>query len=126
MTFDIEIVEAKFCRAGHKKGQKFQFAWNTPEGMCGESFVGMYPVLFSLRLGGNMELLGDEERNVRVYTCPSRVVRFRITAAEQCPFCGNKENLENCKILLGENVRTFKICPECREKYSRNVRNSID
>lgn len=63
VRFEVEVVEVtSACRAAHKKGEKFVFSWNTPEGMCGEAFVGMYPVLFSLRIGGDMTLLGAEEK----------------------------------------------------------------
>lgn len=119
-VFEVEIVEVESaCRALHKKGEKFTFSWNTPEGMCGEAFVGMYPVLFSLRVGGDMTLLGSEEKKMRVYTCPSRVVTFKITAEEQCPFCGSKEGLEECEILVGEKLRVLNVCPQCRRSYSR-------
>lgn len=119
VTFEVEVIEAKYCRAYHKKGEKFQFSWNTPEGMCGEAFVGMYPVLFSLRLEGDMRLLGSEVKNERVYTCPSKVVKFIIRAVEQCNLCGKKENLENFEIIVGDRTRTIRLCPQCREKYGR-------
>jgi uncharacterized repeat protein (TIGR04076 family) len=122
LLFEVEIVDvASACRAAHRKGEKFTFSWNTPEGMCGEAFVGMYPVLFSLQVGGDMTLLGSEDNNVRVYTCPSRVVQFKITASEQCPFCGSREGLEKCEILVGDTPHGFKVCPQCRITYSRNT-----
>lgn len=118
VTFEVEIVEVKSaCRAAHNPGEKFVFSWSTPEGMCGEAFVGMYPVLFSLRINGDMTLLGSEEKNVRVYTCPSRVVKFKIKAVEHCPFCGTTKELESCKVLVGENLYTLTLCPECKTKY---------
>lgn len=117
VLFEVEVIEAKYCRANHKKGEKFTFDWNTPKGLCGESFVGMYPLLFSLRVRGDMKLLGSDGSNTRVYTCPSRVVTFKITAVEQCVLCGKREGLEPCEIRVGENRRTYRLCSECTEKY---------
>lgn len=119
VRFEIDVLAvASACRANHKKGEKFVFSWNTPEGLCGEAFVGMYPLLFSLRVDGDMTLLGAEEKNKRVYTCPSRVVKFAITAVEQCPLCGTKGPLEKCDIPVGERFHRLTICPECRDKWT--------
>ncbi|MGC1120298.1 MAG: TIGR04076 family protein [Candidatus Methanofastidiosia archaeon] len=118
MIFEVEIVEvASACRAEHKKGQTFTFDWNTPQGVCGESFVGMYPILFSLRVGGDMQMLGSPDKNTRVYTCPSRVVKFRITAREQCSLCGSTEELESCLITVGDSRMNLKVCSQCRRKH---------
>ena len=120
VTFEVEVIEVKSaCRAEHKEGERFTFSWRTPEGMCGEAFVGMYPVIFSLRVGGNMKLLGSEHENIRVCNCPGRVVQFKIEAVEQCPLCGNRNDLEPCEILIEETPYTFKICPKCRVKYEK-------
>ena len=120
VLFEVEVVEARYCRAEHKKGDTYLFSWNTPEGLCGEAFVGMYPLLFSLRTGGDMTLLSSDTKNVKIYTCPSRVVRFKITASEQCCLCGNKESLEKCKVSVGEKTKMLKLCSECRLKYSQD------
>ncbi|MBU7000721.1 MAG: TIGR04076 family protein [Theionarchaea archaeon] len=118
IRFEITIVEvASACRANHKQGQTFSFDWNTPQGICGESFVGMYPLLFSMRIGGDMQMLGSPDRNTRIYTCPSRVVKFMITAREQCPLCGSMEGLESWPILVGTSQMNLKVCPQCRKIY---------
>ncbi len=118
--FEVEITEVKSaCRANHKKGEKFEFDWNTPEGMCGEAFSGMYPLLFSLRVGGDMKLLGSDERNTKVYTCPSRVVTFKITAVELCSLCGKREGLEDCEILIEGKPMSLRVCRECRVTHGR-------
>ncbi|MGC1120534.1 MAG: TIGR04076 family protein [Candidatus Methanofastidiosia archaeon] len=93
VTFRVEILEARYFRAEHRKGEQFIFSWNTPREMCGEAFVGMYPLLVSLRTGGDMTLLGSDEPRVRVYTCPSRVVKFKIEAVDKCPLYGNTKDL---------------------------------
>jgi uncharacterized repeat protein (TIGR04076 family) len=116
VRFEVEIVEvASACRAEHEKGQKFTFDWNTPQGICGESFVGMYPVLFALRVGGDMQMLGSPDKNTRVYTCPSRVVKFRIAAREQCSLYGSTQELESCLITVGDSPMIVKVCSQCRE-----------
>ncbi|MBU7024413.1 MAG: TIGR04076 family protein [Theionarchaea archaeon] len=118
VKFEVEIVEvASACRAEHKKGQTFTFDWNTPQGVCGESFVGMYPLLFALRVGGDMQMLGSPDKNMRVYTCPSRVVKFKIAAREQCSLCGGTEELESCLITVGGSPMKLKVCSQCKRVY---------
>lgn len=70
----------KLCRAAHKVGQTFEFDWRTPEGLCGEAYAAIYPLLFAMRVGGDMRQLGSPERDVRRFTCPSRMVRFEVHA----------------------------------------------
>ena len=88
MKFQLEVIEVddrglpinRACRAAHRKGQRWSFDWHTPSGLCGEVYAGLYPLLVALRVGGDMRELGSTEPNRRVYTCPSRVVRFRLSA----------------------------------------------
>ena len=77
---DGRPATGELCRAAHKVGQTFEFDWRTPEGLCGEAYAAMYPLLFALRVGGDMRGLGSSDRDVRVFTCPSRVVRFEVRA----------------------------------------------
>lgn len=122
VSFKVEIVKDGNCRADHKKGQVFKFDWNTPEGMCGESFVGMYPVLHSLRVFGDMRELGSPERNIRVYTCPSRVIQFRIEATHNCNLCGKNLPIEDGEVVSKriedkEDNLWIRVCSKCFEKH---------
>jgi uncharacterized repeat protein (TIGR04076 family) len=126
VAYIVSVVKEGYCRANHKQGETFEFMWNTPEGLCGEAFVGMYPILHSLRTHGDMRELGDStrspSRNIRIYTCPSRVVQFRIEARYQCNLCGATLPIEDAEIrgyqLVNPeaNIR-IRICRDCHEKY---------
>lgn len=71
------------CRAGHKLGDSWDFAWCTPVGMCGSAYHAMYPVLHGLMLtSGRYEGPAAEETLV---ACPDhgwitfRIERYRWT-----------------------------------------------
>ena len=96
VAYEIEVIEAAPCRAFHKVGQKFLLNdYTTPEGICIESFHGMYPLLFSGRVGSDFKQLRSESTNQRIYNCPSRVVKFQVTRFNQCNNCGEKTELED-------------------------------
>jgi uncharacterized repeat protein (TIGR04076 family) len=122
VRFTIDIVKDGNCRAGHKAGQEFAFEWNTPEGICSEAFVGMYPVLHSLRVLGDMRELGSDKRNERIYTCPSRVIQFSIVAHYGCNICGSELNIVDGEIRSkrlenpDENL-WVRVCDNCFDKY---------
>jgi uncharacterized repeat protein (TIGR04076 family) len=126
VSFKVKIVKDGNCRADHKKGQFYEFEWNTPEGMCGESFVGMYPLLHSLRVLGDMRELGSSERNIRIYTCPSRVIQFRIEAIYRCSLCGKtlpikSGNIVARKIENKENDLWVRVCSDCFKKHQHKI-----
>jgi uncharacterized repeat protein (TIGR04076 family) len=126
VKFKVEIVKDGNCRANHKKGQVFEFDWCTPEGMCGESFVGMYPVLHSLRVFGDMRELGSPQRNIRVYNCPGRVIQFEIEATYRCNLCGCElpivdGEVKSNRLENQEQNLWVRVCSDCAEKYS-NIR----
>ncbi|TRO55244.1 hypothetical protein E2P64_07400 [Candidatus Bathyarchaeota archaeon] len=68
VQFNITVVKEGACRADHHLGETFEFSWKTPEGMCPESFVGMYPLLQSLRVLGDMRELGSPRNRVSFKT----------------------------------------------------------
>jgi uncharacterized repeat protein (TIGR04076 family) len=130
VQFKITVVNEGGCRANHKTGDSFEFMWNTPEGVCAESFVGMYPILHSLRVLGDMRELGGPERsparNIRIYTCPSRVIQFRIEAQYRCNLCGAQlpiipdqsigHTLENSEA----NIH-LRVCSKCYEEHKHQI-----
>jgi uncharacterized repeat protein (TIGR04076 family) len=126
VRYQVTVVKEGYCRANHKEGESFDFMWNTPAGLCAESFVGMYPILHSLRTHGDMRELGDSTRspvrNVRIYTCPSRVIQFRIEAHYRCSLCEAtlpiKDNEISAHYLVNPkaNIR-IQVCQECHTTY---------
>jgi uncharacterized repeat protein (TIGR04076 family) len=51
VRFLVTVHQAKGeCRAGHKLGDRWEFDWCTPAGVCGSAYHTMYPVLHGLML----------------------------------------------------------------------------
>ncbi|MFW9767218.1 MAG: TIGR04076 family protein [Candidatus Thorarchaeota archaeon] len=122
VSFRVTIIEDGNCRAGHKVGQKVEFSWNSPEGICTESLVGMYPILHSMRVFGDMRELGSRERNMRVYNCPSREIKFKIEAQYSCNICGSelqvgKDGVQSHKLLCTKPEFPLRVCESCYSKY---------
>lgn len=84
VRFVVTVHAAKGeCRAGHKVGDRWEFDWCTPAGMCGSAYHTMYPALHGLTLtSGRYEGPAAEETLV---SCPDngwitfRIERYRWT-----------------------------------------------
>jgi len=116
--FEIEVIEVKSdCRADHKVKEPFRAEYRTSDPpICGEAYVGMYPLLFAMRVGGDMRHLGKEHPLQVIYTCPSRVVRFLIRGIPQCNHCG--KDVESLSTLTRIDAPYPKfICRECASKH---------
>jgi uncharacterized repeat protein (TIGR04076 family) len=87
VSFTVTVQDAKGeCRAGHRIGDKWEFAWSTPAGMCGAAYHAMYPALHGLMLtSGRIEGPAAQETMV---ACPDhgwlnfRIERHRWTPDE--------------------------------------------
>jgi uncharacterized repeat protein (TIGR04076 family) len=122
ISYKVSVIKEGYCRADHKEGEVFEFDWRSPRGICSESFVGMYPILHSLRSLGDMRELGSSHRNVRVYNCPGRVIQFQIEATYHCNLCGQTLLIEEGEVggQVIENKEQnlhVRVCPDCFEKY---------
>jgi uncharacterized repeat protein (TIGR04076 family) len=90
--FVVTVQEAKGdCRSGHRIGDRWEFAWCTPGGLCGSAYHAMYPVLHGLMLtSGRYEGPAADETLV---ACPDggwitfRIERHRWTPALWEPGC---------------------------------------
>ena len=126
VQFRLTVLNDGNCRAGHKKGETFEFFWNTPEGICSESLVGMYPILQSLRVMGDMRELGSSQRNVRKYKCPSHVIQFQIHAFYCCNLCGSTLPIEK-NGTIGHRLENkakkiqLRTCHSCFEKHQKKT-----
>jgi uncharacterized repeat protein (TIGR04076 family) len=85
--FIITVHEAKGeCRAGHEIGDRWEFNWCTPEGMCGSAYHSMYPVLHGLMMTSGRYWGPAAEKTL--VSCPDagwmtfRIDRFRWTPQE--------------------------------------------
>ncbi|MFW9935087.1 MAG: hypothetical protein ACFFDU_06225 [Candidatus Thorarchaeota archaeon] len=126
VRFRVTVMKEGECRANHKLGETFEFTWNTPDGICSESFVGMYPLLHSFRVLGDMRELGSKQRNIRIYTCPSRVIQFQIEAIYRCNLCGTSLTIQDNEIISHtlENSEAnihLRVCDECYNKHQNKT-----
>jgi uncharacterized repeat protein (TIGR04076 family) len=69
VSFTVTVYQAKGeCRAGHKVGDHWEFAFCTPAGMCGQAYHALFPLLHGLALtSGRYEGPAADETLV---TCP--------------------------------------------------------
>ncbi|MFX1336905.1 MAG: TIGR04076 family protein [Promethearchaeota archaeon] len=114
MKFEMEVIAVdSACRVNHKVGEQFVAEYKTPiPGICGEAFVGMYPLLYAMRVDGDMRQLGKEKKYETNYYCPSRVVKFKIRGIPQCDKCG--KTIKDFHELIKKNAPyTIFICEEC-------------
>jgi len=84
-AFEAEVLGVrggpKNCRAGHEEGDRFTFAYRTPEGLCGELYHQVFPLLQALRAKGDMRTFNaDNQPNEVTVWCPCRVVRLQLIA----------------------------------------------
>lgn len=93
---DRGLPPERVCRAGHSLGQRWNLGWNTPEGLCGEVYVSIYPLLFALRTGGDVRRLGSSSPGQRIYTCPSRVVTFLLSVERENPDSIDRKERLSC------------------------------
>ncbi|MFW9935295.1 MAG: hypothetical protein ACFFDU_07310 [Candidatus Thorarchaeota archaeon] len=126
VQFKITVIKEGGCRAHHKTGDTFECTWTTPEGLCPESFIGMYPLFQSLRVMGDMRELGSPQRNCRVYNCPSRVIQFQIDATYLCNLCGTTLPIQANEIpghLLENSAKTIhlRVCSKCFEEHKNRA-----
>jgi uncharacterized repeat protein (TIGR04076 family) len=92
VKFVVTVDSAKGeCRAGHKVGDRWEFAWRTPANLCGSAYHGMYPVIHGLMLtSGRYEGPASEQT---VVTCPDDGwITFRIERRRWTPVLWEQEN----------------------------------
>lgn len=85
VRFIVTVQDARGeCRAGHKVGDRWEFSWCTPAGMCGSAYHALYPALHGLMLtSGRYEGPAAEQTLV---TCPDEGwVTFRIERRRWTP-----------------------------------------
>jgi len=128
VSYTVTVIADGTCRAGHEVGQSFEFSWRSPEGLCTESLVGMYPILHSMRIFGDMRELGSPERNVRVYGCPSQEIKFKIEAFYKCNLCGKQlqvsdDGVQSYGLQCTKPRFPLHVCETC---YSSHKDNRIE
>ena len=85
VRFLVTVHQAKGeCRAGHKPGDRWEFDWCTPAGLCGSAYHTMYPVLHGLMLTSG-RYQGPAAKETLV-SCPDEGwITFRIERRRWTP-----------------------------------------
>jgi uncharacterized repeat protein (TIGR04076 family) len=80
----VHQAQGTGCRAGHRVGDRWEFDWCTPPGMCSAAYHAMYPVLHGLMLtSGRYEGPAAQETLV---SCPDKGwLTFRIERRRWTP-----------------------------------------
>ena len=78
--FEVTVTAAKGnCRAGHKVGDCWTFEYGTPEGLCGEAFYTMYPLVHTMRMGADIHNRQDADPDVATCYCPDNAwITFEV------------------------------------------------
>lgn len=87
MSFTITIVDGKRntsgvidCRNGHEIGDSYSCEYGCSAGFCQKSMLKAFPLMESVRAGGDLRNLGGEAENKIRFCCPDGVVTFLLEA----------------------------------------------
>lgn len=80
--FEITAIagEAKNCRLGIEKGDKFVFEYGCPADFCPRAMAEVFTWCEVIRCGGDFTHRGCPEKYVMNFKCPCGCIDFRLTA----------------------------------------------
>ena len=75
----------RYCRNGEEIGDRYTCTYGCPvnqdgQGICSKLMMVMFPVMEAVRSGGDLENLGGDSPNSKIFVCPDGCVMFRLTA----------------------------------------------
>ena len=75
----------RYCRNGEEIGDRYICTYGCPVnqdgyGICSKTMMMLYPLMESVRSGGDLENLGGEGKYTKTIVCPDGCVIFRLTA----------------------------------------------
>lgn len=82
--FKITVVDGKNCldridcRNGHEIGDTYLCDYGCPKDFCQKTMLKAFPIMEAARAGGDLRLLGGEEKDVMEFSCPDGTVTFRL------------------------------------------------
>lgn len=90
--FEIEVTgflrndhTERYCRNGEEVGDKYTCTYGCPinsdgQGICSKVMMIMFPIMESVRSGGDLENIGGNGKYSKDIVCPDGCVMFRLTA----------------------------------------------
>lgn len=91
-AFEIEVIgylrgkrPERYCRNGEEIGDKYTCTYGCPVnaegyGICSKTMMLLYPIMESVRSGGDLEKIGGSGKYSKTVVCPDGCVLFRLTA----------------------------------------------
>ncbi len=83
--FKITVVDGKNallgrldCRNGHEIGDSYACGYECPQDFCQKCMLKAFPIMEAARAGGDLRLLGGEEKDKMEFTCPDGTVTFLL------------------------------------------------
>jgi uncharacterized repeat protein (TIGR04076 family) len=74
-----------YCRNGEEIGDKYRCSYGCPvnengQGICSKTMLLMFPIMESVRSGGDLKNIGGSDTYKKDLVCPDGCVLFRMTA----------------------------------------------
>ena len=107
--FTVEVIgylrgnkPERYCRNGEEIGDRYTCTYGCPVnaqgcGICSKTMLMLYPIMESLRSGGDLRNIGGDGPYEKTVVCPDGCVLFRLSAKP----LGN-ENFYRGKFYLPE------------------------
>lgn len=125
--FEIEVTgflrsdhTERYCRNGEEVGDKYTCTYGCPinsdgQGICSKVMMIMFPIMESVRSGGDLENIGGNGKYSKDIVCPDGCVMFRLTA----------KKLDNENFYKGKFLISFDFyCAQFEDK-SKYINSSL-
>lgn len=91
----------RYCRNGEEIGDKYTCTYGCPvnkdgQGICSKTMTVMFPIMESVRSGGDLENIGGDSKYSKVVVCPDGCVMFRMTAKKIGDKNFHKDKMFDC------------------------------
>lgn len=80
--FTITVVKSGGCRNGHEVGDAYTCEYGCPDGLCQKTMLKLFPLLETIRCGGDLRTIGQDKHKCRFY-CPEGAVVFELEAFDK-------------------------------------------
>lgn len=87
VSFVISVVDGKKnktggidCRNGHEIGDIYNCEYGCPADFCQKSMLKAFPIMETVRAGGDLKNLGGESDSKIRFCCPDGIVIFLLEA----------------------------------------------
>ena len=81
-SFELTAIkgEARDCRVGIEKGDKFVFSYECPAGICPRVMIGLFTWCEVIRCGGDFTYRGEKNKYEMTLPCPCGCIVFHLKA----------------------------------------------